>query len=471
MQTDWRDRYPYLEYIRHVDVRTLIEANRVCDTGADSSGAVPENCILCDRPASPDNAVRLNHGKWVCGTCFVELQRTRYPEKYQRLYEEHLIAAEAWKRAAGDLAKELAATYSTAGLRARVVTTRVWCWIVIVLGVITSFGAPIVGLPLALISGIVLAVSTSSLNGEIARRKGEAVKAKEQWLAKNPPPSESELRDFHDPQAELTDRDRRLQDIFDYWPGYPPYWQYVRRIVLARDERCQITGCPSRTEIHVHHRVPLAKGGSHRPENLVALCAFHHGLQPDVGHERVWAEITTRYFTGVCAQLRAGVPVRAHVRRLGLVTQQELLEILRFHGVCCPDCGSELLGLSVDYYSNKVSVTCSECGLQKMLPQKLTEETGPQLCEEWTPKQNIMSASVDWELMNGKRRRVGVRKGSRRNQTRARSRSPKCPLCGSLLTVRDGRYGKFWGCTSFPRCRYTRDHESNPRHRSRVSPN
>lgn len=30
-----------------------------------------------------------------------------------------------------------------------------------------------------------------------------------------------------------------------------------------------------------------------------------------------------------------------------------------------------------------------------------------------------------------------------------------CPWCNSPLKLKDGRYGKFYGCTSFPKCRYT----------------
>lgn len=32
-----------------------------------------------------------------------------------------------------------------------------------------------------------------------------------------------------------------------------------------------------------------------------------------------------------------------------------------------------------------------------------------------------------------------------------------CPLCGSELIVRNGRKGKFWGCSSFPKCRFSKD--------------
>ncbi len=465
MQTSWQDRYPYLDYIRCVDVRTLIEANRVCDTGADAGEASPDSCVLCAGPASARDAIRLNNGEWVCGSCFVRLQHTRYPEKYQKLYEVYLTAREAWRQALAELTTELETTYPTRHLHARVVSIQTWCWILIAVGVIASFVAPMFGLPLTAVVGIILAVSVSSLNSEIARCNGEITQAKTSWEAKNPQPSEPELRDFHDPRAELTERDRKLQDIFDYWPGYPPYWQYIRQVVIARDECCQITGCPSRTETHVHHRTPLARGGSHRPENLVALCVFHHGLQPDMGHERVWNDITTRYFSVVCAHMRAGVPVRAHVRRRSLATERELLDIMRFHSVCCPGCGSELLRLYVDYQGNKVSVSCKQCDLQKTLPQKLTEETGPQLCDELKPTENILSASVDWELMDGKRRPVGSRKSPKPRASRRNHQASKCPRCGSRLKMRNGKYGRFWGCSAFPRCRYTRGHGNNPGYR------
>lgn len=30
-----------------------------------------------------------------------------------------------------------------------------------------------------------------------------------------------------------------------------------------------------------------------------------------------------------------------------------------------------------------------------------------------------------------------------------------CPHCGKQMVLRTGKYGKFWGCSSFPRCRHT----------------
>ena len=31
-----------------------------------------------------------------------------------------------------------------------------------------------------------------------------------------------------------------------------------------------------------------------------------------------------------------------------------------------------------------------------------------------------------------------------------------CPLCGGRLILRNGKYGDFYGCSNYPRCRYTR---------------
>lgn len=33
----------------------------------------------------------------------------------------------------------------------------------------------------------------------------------------------------------------------------------------------------------------------------------------------------------------------------------------------------------------------------------------------------------------------------------------KCPRCGNVLRKRSGMYGEFWGCMSYPECRYTQN--------------
>jgi hypothetical protein len=46
-----------------------------------------------------------------------------------------------------------------------------------------------------------------------------------------------------------------------------------------------------------------------------------------------------------------------------------------------------------------------------------------------------------------------------KHQRKERKRKEKllvCPRCGVDLVVRDGKYGKFYGCQNYPRCKYTR---------------
>lgn len=43
------------------------------------------------------------------------------------------------------------------------------------------------------------------------------------------------------------------------------------------------------------------------------------------------------------------------------------------------------------------------------------------------------------------------------NPSEAAKSVKKCPNCGSVLTLRNGKYGEFWGCTGYPDCKYTRN--------------
>ena len=46
----------------------------------------------------------------------------------------------------------------------------------------------------------------------------------------------------------------------------------------------------------------------------------------------------------------------------------------------------------------------------------------------------------------------------RNNEYRKVNSSNICPHCGSNLVVKNGKRGKFIGCTGFPKCWYSRDY-------------
>lgn len=39
----------------------------------------------------------------------------------------------------------------------------------------------------------------------------------------------------------------------------------------------------------------------------------------------------------------------------------------------------------------------------------------------------------------------------------------KCPFCGAELVLRKGKYGPFWGCSTYPKCRFTRPEKEKHR--------
>ncbi len=42
-----------------------------------------------------------------------------------------------------------------------------------------------------------------------------------------------------------------------------------------------------------------------------------------------------------------------------------------------------------------------------------------------------------------------------REKRKTTTAEKRCPRCGADLKKRSGRFGEFWGCTSYPACRYT----------------
>jgi ribosomal protein L37AE/L43A len=39
--------------------------------------------------------------------------------------------------------------------------------------------------------------------------------------------------------------------------------------------------------------------------------------------------------------------------------------------------------------------------------------------------------------------------------------TPSCPICGSTMTLKKGKTGQFWGCTTYPKCKGTRKHDTS----------
>ncbi len=380
------ETFSYFKYIEKVDVRTLLDRQIVPEESRTRAKSHANECFKCRRDLYEFEAIRLNNKKLLCTPCLEEIQTTRYPEKYQKSYEEYLAKKEARRLAKHDFIERLPATSlinQWSVLKRRISVVLSFALFLGVLATLFAAGYRIQTLSVTAASCVVLFIPLLCLTYFLEnqnRIKEERIRS---WDEENPPPPAPILKEFHDPSAQLSPRDKLVVQVFDYWPGYPPYWKYVRQVVFSRDgAHCQISGCPSRTELHVHHKIPISSGGSHKPENLVPLCEFHHGLQPDEGHERIWGKIINDYFIMVRAHYRRGFPVQAHVRRRELIAEHDLAALFEHYKLSCCDCADEALTFTVHQPKQEVTVRCSSCGSTWCFERKLAEETGPQMANE-----------------------------------------------------------------------------------------
>lgn len=437
----WHEQFNPQRFLSRVKIDQFIEQNEAYNENKVDRLGKP--CILCSGVQGP--GLLLNDKSYLCKSCFSVVSSIRYPEKYEKMHRQYLTNRESRQQARQAFVNNC-------------IYRKISGWA----------GAGVwLSLPLLYFQiGFIIISIISFLVYRTARTKHE--ERTKEWDSKYPPPVEPQLKHFHDPTAELTHRDRIILKVFNNWPGYPPFWSYLREVVLRRDgNRCQVSGCPSRVELHIHHKTPVSQGGEHVPTNLVSLCSFHHALEPYEGHERIWGEIKTRYFTMVHAHQRRNSSspgyhnVRAHVRRLELTEKTELSAIKDYYGLSCPSCNSDNLGINVDKKNQEVIVKCSACGENWAGRRQLTEETGPRLSEALSITKNCGCWQPRWDMLESRSDSIFrlLKKDSsksRPNRKTIKSKtatSPSCPNCGSPMQLikpqRGDKWKAFWGCSKY----------------------
>jgi len=446
---NWHTDFNPQKFLSRVNLAQLIERNEAYNESLVTDGT--SYCILCGKTYAL--GILLNDKSFLCQQCYSEVAMISYPERYEALRREFVIAREA-RRLAWESFKEKFEYKSGKGNL-----------------VIVGWAS----LLLALANRAFLALTTILLvigyrNNRTNKRKTEEwLNRKLLWEQSNPEPKEPELRHFHDPTAWLTEKDRLVLKIFNHWPGYPPFWKYLRSVVIGRDSnRCQVTGCPSRLELHVHHMRPVAEGGSHTPDNLVSLCDFHHALEPNKGHERIWGDVKTRYFTLVCSHERSNRTthgthsVRAHLRRLQLVTIDDLRDLTKTYRFCCPTCGETKIKFTLFTHRNIVRVECPTCNNSVEGAQQLAEETGPMLAEILNVLRNKGTWKARWDMLAERKsdrwgvwsaKMVSAKRKTHKEEVAIIKSAPSCRICGSPMKLVKPRstdnWKPFWGCTKY----------------------
>ncbi|WP_243294165.1 HNH endonuclease [Geothrix mesophila] len=445
----WHSEFNPSKFLSRVDLAQLIERNEAYNENLINDARI--SCILCEKVCA--SGILLNNRSFLCQNCYSEVAIISYPEKYETLHRQFLVAMEARRLAWEEFRKKFEYKSEES--------------ILIVIGWASIFFAYISSkfLILTLIL-LIIGYFEKFFNRQ---KLTEWLNLKSQWEQNNPLPNEPILKHFHDPTAELTSRDYKILTVFNHWPGYPPFWKYLRSVVISRDlYRCQVTGCPSRLELHVHHMLPVAEGGTHTPGNLVSLCSFHHALEPEKGHERIWGDIKTRYFTLVSHhernnRINEGThKVKAHLRRLELITIDELRELIKTYGFCCPGCGEVGIEFLLNSDKNIIRVECPTCQNATEGPQELAEETGPLLAEVLGVTRNKGRWRARWDMLSARKTAGWARWGSssaslkrkpRKEKVEITKSDPVCPKCGSLMRVikphSNDRWKAFWGCTQY----------------------
>ena len=446
---NWHNKFDPKEFLSRVDLARLIEKNQAYNEDLVTAGK--SLCILCNEEKT--NGLLLNDKSFICEQCFSRVSAISYLQKYEQLRRDYLISKEA-RRLAWE---SFRSTYEYTSQSSSLIF---FGWASILVAFVHPaflFGTGIL---------LVLGYMQESVNQQKVKTWQDRQRT---WERNNPEPQEPELKHFHDPAAELSGDDKIILRIFDHWPGYPPFWQYLRSVVTVRDShRCQVTGCPSRLELHVHHMQPVSQGGTHAPNNLVSLCVFHHALEPERGHERIWGNIKTQYFTLVCDHERSNRSilgthaVRTHLRRLKLITNTELLKIVETYGFACPRCNHPHLKFTVLEDKNKIEVICPLCEKSVLGPQELAEETGPRLTEilkvgrnqgRWKARWDMLSVRTGtiWGTWSGVH--VKEKREAQRTKISENAAKPMCPRCGvpmRIIRPKPGNTWKsFWGCSQF----------------------
>lgn len=451
MSTDnWHVEFNPAKFLDRVNLDQLIERNAVFNESATSRTSAP--CVLCSK-TNETSGILLNEGSFLCRSCYLEVAKVSYPEKYERLRRSFLLNSEA-RRIARD---EFTAAYEYIRESNSIL---IFGWISLLL---------IFFHPIMIVVSTLLIIVGYYQKSIIDKKVDNWKKLEREWESVNPVPIEPDLRHFHDPLAELSLRDRTILKIFDHWPGYPPYWKYLRLVVLERDSnRCQVTGCPSRLELHIHHMQPVSMGGAHSPSNLVSLCDFHHALEPEKGHERIWGEIKTRYFTLVSAHERSNRAssgnhnVQAHIRRLKLISLEELKALTQTYGFCCPDCGATKIKFVLNSEKNLITVECPTCQKESEGPQQLTEETGPKLAEILGVSRNKGRWHARWDMLSDRKnmpwgawtsKAAAKKRKQHKEKLAAHESAPECPKCGANMKLIRPRpsdtWKAFWGCSKY----------------------
>lgn len=118
--------------------------------------------------------------------------------------------------------------------------------------------------------------------------------------------------------------------------------------------------------------------------------------------------------------------------------------------------------IPVDVFTSYI-VFSERCSLKKVPPssQKVVIVRRPEMLREIRARlNNSVAIFSDSEIrtMAAKLSQLS-NKSNDEKQQHIKDIQTNCPFCGSKLVLRNGKYGQFWGCSAYPKCRFTKQIE------------
>lgn len=195
---NWHSEFNPSKFLSRVDLAKLIERNEAYNETSISDAK--SACMLCGN--SQSQGILLNDKSFLCQQCYSEVALISYPERYEALRRQFIIANEARKLAWEELRERFECKPEQSAL-----VFLGWASLVLALAS-----------PAILILTVILLTIGYSKNSTNKKKTEEWLMRKTQWERSNPVPPEPTLKHFHDPTAELTQRDRQILKIFNHWP-------------------------------------------------------------------------------------------------------------------------------------------------------------------------------------------------------------------------------------------------------------
>ncbi|MDE7399919.1 MAG: topoisomerase DNA-binding C4 zinc finger domain-containing protein [Oscillospiraceae bacterium] len=112
-------------------------------------------------------------------------------------------------------------------------------------------------------------------------------------------------------------------------------------------------------------------------------------------------------------------------------------------------------------------VFSERCSLKKVPPssQKVVIVRRPDMLREIRVRLNnstIIFSESEIRTMATQLSHLANR-GNDEKQQHIKDIQTSCPFCGCELVLRNGKYGQFWGCSAYPKCRFTKQIEKGER--------